>query len=102
MEQDSQDLPLEPAKVFMHLTQTLASTRSRFEDYSSGVTRLLRLKASSRLQAILFCYQCGAQTADAVQDDIFSKAATRKPLTSQQLTSLAVISSSLLLRQVSK
>ena len=92
-----QDMPLEPGKVFTHLTHTLLNTRTRFEDYSAGVTRLLRLKAGSC--SLVLPSGLYIHTATVVQDDIFSNAASRKPLTSQQLTSLAVISSSLLLRQ---
>ena len=46
----SEGIGLEPVKVFTDLSNKIAATKRHFEDYSSGVSKLLKLKASSDLQ----------------------------------------------------
>lgn len=40
----SVDMPLEPVKVFRDLTRRVAATMVHFEEYSAGVSKLLKLK----------------------------------------------------------
>ncbi|KAL0034830.1 hypothetical protein WJX77_008895 [Trebouxia sp. C0004] len=67
-------MSLEPVKVFQDLSNKIAATKAHFEEYSAGVSKLLKLK-----------------------DEILHKAVSRKPLNRQQLTNITVISSSLFL-----
>ncbi|KAL0024291.1 hypothetical protein WJX79_004726 [Trebouxia sp. C0005] len=67
-------MSLEPVKVFQDLTNKIAATKVHFEEYSAGVSKLLKLK-----------------------DEILHKAVSQKPLNRQQLTNITVISSSLFL-----
>ncbi|KAL3139369.1 hypothetical protein ABBQ38_003703 [Trebouxia sp. C0009 RCD-2024] len=43
-----QKLGLEPVKVFTDLSNRISATRSRVEEYSSGVSKLLKLKNPTR------------------------------------------------------
>lgn len=40
-----QELTLEPVKVFTDLSNKITATRTHFGEYSSGVSKLLKLKA---------------------------------------------------------
>ena len=40
-----QELGLEPVKVFADLSNEISATKSHFKEYSSGVSKLLKLKA---------------------------------------------------------
>ena len=40
----SVDMPLEPVKVFRDLKCRIAATMVQFEEYSAGVSKLLKLK----------------------------------------------------------
>lgn len=40
-----QELSLEPVKVFTDLSNKISATRTHFGEYSSGVSKLLKLKA---------------------------------------------------------
>lgn len=40
-----QELGLEPVKVFADLSNKISATKTHFEEYSSGVSKLLKLKA---------------------------------------------------------
>lgn len=99
-----QELGLEPVKVFADLSSKISATRSHFDEYSSGVSKLLKLKARAAednvLEAIPSHLQlaCQLNVLGLIQDEVFYKAVTRAPLTTQQLTNMAVVSSSLFLR----
>lgn len=41
-----QEVGLEPVKVFTDLSNKISATRSHFEEYSSGVSKLLKLKVT--------------------------------------------------------
>ena len=40
----SSSMSLEPVKVFQDLTNKIAATKAHFEEYSAGVSKLLKLK----------------------------------------------------------
>ena len=97
-----QESGLEPVKVFADLSNKINATKTHFGEYSSGVSKLLKLKArpAGFRMGKPPCLQmtCQLTIQGLIQDEIFSQAVTRTPVTAQQLTNMAVVSSSLFLR----
>ena len=97
-------MSLEPVKVFRELSNGIATTKSHFEEFSVGVSKLLKLKVSALPRCLreqmYTVYPTGSRPDATVQDELLYQAVGRKPLTQQQLTNLTVTSSTLFLRLV--
>ena len=67
-----QELGLEPVKVFADLSNKISATRSHFDEYSSGVSKLLKLKARAAVDNVVKAipsHQATGLSADCSRSD---------------------------------